>query len=80
MLCLTLALPGLDTGLSQSSTPVPYTDATTGITFDTWSATTSQTTGGMTWGMVFPSTALSTDASEFIGILVRELKSCLEAL
>ncbi|CAI4217414.1 unnamed protein product [Parascedosporium putredinis] len=45
------------------------TDPGTGIVFDAWSATTTQTKGGMTIGMALPSNALTTDAKEFIGIL-----------
>lgn len=51
--------------LGQSSTPTAYTDPDTGITFDTWSTT------GMKWGFTFPSDGATTDATEFIGYLVR---------
>lgn len=47
-----------------------YTDADTGIIFDTWSATSTQTDGGLTVGFAFPEDALETDATEFIGLLV----------
>jgi cellobiose dehydrogenase (acceptor) len=49
---------------------VVYTDPGTGITFDTWTVPTSQTAGGLTFGVALPSTALTTDATEFIGYLV----------
>ncbi|KAI2625839.1 hypothetical protein GGR54DRAFT_654226 [Hypoxylon sp. NC1633] len=42
---------------------VPYTDPDTGIEFATW------TQGGQTIGMALPEDALTTDASEYIGIL-----------
>ncbi|KAH3601089.1 hypothetical protein KXW46_004168 [Aspergillus fumigatus] len=54
---------------AQSSTPVVYTDPATGIIFDTWTVPTSQTAGGLTFGVALPSTALTTDATEFIGYL-----------
>ena len=53
-------------GHAQSGTPTAYTDPGTGITFDTW----MDTSGTMTFGFAFPSNALTTDATEFIGILV----------
>ncbi|GFF94128.1 cellobiose dehydrogenase [Aspergillus udagawae] len=59
----------LEPCLGQSSTPVVYTDPGTGITFDTWTVPTSQTAGGLTFGVALPSTALTTDATEFIGYL-----------
>ncbi|KAF7586668.1 hypothetical protein BBP40_008517 [Aspergillus hancockii] len=54
---------------AQSGTPVVYTDAETGITFDTWSAPAGSGTGGLTFGVALPSSALTTDATEFIGYL-----------
>ncbi|KAI0150382.1 fungal cellulose binding domain-containing protein [Xylariaceae sp. FL1272] len=60
----------------QSSTATVYTDSATGITFDTWivpntadGGTATSTWGGLTFGMALPSTALTTDATEFIGYL-----------
>ncbi|KAH1683685.1 hypothetical protein KXW98_007749 [Aspergillus fumigatus] len=61
---------------AQSSTPVVYTDPATGIIFDTWTVPTSQTAGGLTFGVALPSTALTTDATEFIGYLVCPLADC----
>ncbi|KAI1843902.1 hypothetical protein JX265_003798 [Neoarthrinium moseri] len=55
--------------LAQSPTPVVYTDPTTGITFDTWPIANAGSAGGLTFGMVLPSTGLSTDSNEFIGYL-----------
>jgi cellobiose dehydrogenase (acceptor) len=68
---LTAALAAV---FAQSSTAVVYTDPKTGIKFDTWSVPDrntgfSGTYGGMTIGMALPSNALSTDATEYIGIL-----------
>lgn len=55
-----------------------YTDPETGIIFDTWSASTTQTNGGMMMGFAMPEDALEVDATEFIGILVRPLSfTCL---
>ncbi|KAH8680545.1 cellobiose dehydrogenase [Xylariales sp. PMI_506] len=58
---------------AQSSTPVVYTDSTTGITFDTWTiengGSGTETWGGMTIGIALPSNALTTDSNEFIGYL-----------
>lgn len=51
--------------------PNTFTHPGTGIVFNTWSASTAQTQGGFTLGMALPSNALTTDASEFIGYLVR---------
>ncbi|KAF7551666.1 cellobiose dehydrogenase [Stylonectria norvegica] len=53
----------LQHGFAQSSAATVYTDPDTGIIFDTWSST------NMKFGFTFPSDALNTDASEFIGIL-----------
>lgn len=47
-----------------------YTDADTGIIFNTWSASSTQTDGGLTVGFAFPEDALETDATEYIGLLV----------
>jgi cellobiose dehydrogenase (acceptor) len=48
-----------------------YKDPDTGIVFDTWTASDKVTNGGLTIGLALPSDALKTDASEFIGYLVR---------
>ena len=50
-----------------------YTDPETGIIFDTWSASSTQTKGGLTMGFAMPEDALETDATEFIGLLVCRL-------
>jgi hypothetical protein len=52
---------------------VTFTDPQTGIIFNSWGipADSPQTQGGFTFGMALPSNALSTDATEFIGYLVR---------
>ena len=50
---------------AQSSTPTSYTDPGTGIVFNSWTAP-----GGPTFGFTFPSNALTTDATEFIGYIV----------
>ncbi|KAI0106155.1 fungal cellulose binding domain-containing protein [Nemania sp. FL0031] len=62
--------------LGQSSTATVFTDSKTGITFDTWivpdtatGAAGTTTWGGMTIGLALPETALTTDATEFIGYL-----------
>ncbi|KAK3494806.1 uncharacterized protein B0T23DRAFT_118243 [Neurospora hispaniola] len=49
--------------------PKTFTHPDTGIVFNTWSASSSQTKGGFTLGMALPSNALTTDATEFIGYL-----------
>ncbi|KAI3546703.1 fungal cellulose binding domain-containing protein [Colletotrichum abscissum] len=59
----------LDGAAAQSPTPVVLTDSKTGIIFDTWSATSAQTAGGMTYGFALPQNALTTDANEFVGYL-----------
>jgi cellobiose dehydrogenase (acceptor) len=55
--------PFVQHAAAQSSTPTSYTDPDSGIIFDTWS------TNGMRFGVALPSNALTTDATEFIGIL-----------
>ncbi|KAK8091318.1 Cellobiose dehydrogenase [Apiospora phragmitis] len=50
---------------AQAGTPTHYTDADTGIVFDTWPVSS-----GMTFGVALPSDALTADADEFIGIFV----------
>ncbi|KAE8139037.1 hypothetical protein BDV38DRAFT_281595 [Aspergillus pseudotamarii] len=54
---------------AQSGTPVAYTDSETGITFDTWSVPAGTGTGGLVFGVALPGSALTTDATEFIGYL-----------
>jgi cellobiose dehydrogenase (acceptor) len=58
--------------MTQSGAATIYKDLSTGIIFDTWS-----TSSGMTLGLAIPQNGLSTDATEFIGILVRRLLSLL---
>ncbi|THC95063.1 hypothetical protein EYZ11_005458 [Aspergillus tanneri] len=55
--------------LAQNPQPTVYTDPTTGICFDVWDIPGDSKTGGMAFGMALPSTALKTDATEFIGYL-----------
>lgn len=45
-----------------------YTDPSTNITFPTWSDNS-----GLTFGMIVPPEALTTDTYEYIGYLVRQL-------
>lgn len=59
---------------AQSGTPVKYTDPGTGIVFDTWPVPSSTSAGGLTFGVALPSNALTVDANEFIGYLVRLTK------
>jgi Cytochrome domain of cellobiose dehydrogenase len=67
-----IALPS---ALAQSSTPVTFTDAASGIIFNTWPvADGGSTAGGFTFGLALPSNALTVDANEFIGYLVRSLR------
>ena len=56
---------------AKSGAPVAYTDSETGITFDTWSVPAGTGTGGLVFGVALPGSALTTDATEFIGYLVR---------
>lgn len=51
---------------AQASVPIPYTDADTGIVFNTWSA------ANIRFGLTFPGDGKETNADEFIGIIVRE--------
>lgn len=70
------AVAVLPSALGQNSAPVTITDAGTGIVFNTWGLPNGspQTQGGFTFGVALPSNALTTDASEFIGYLVRLVK------
>ncbi|PKS12504.1 hypothetical protein jhhlp_000711 [Lomentospora prolificans] len=49
--------------LAFAQEPTPYTDADTGIGFNTWS------TPSVRYGMALPADALETDATEYIGLL-----------
>lgn len=61
---------------AQSATPATFKDPATGIILNTWSVPDRNAGGfqgaygGMKIGMALPSTALTTDATEFIGLLV----------
>jgi len=50
-----------------------FTDAASGITFNSWGIPNGSpsTQGGFRFGMALPQDALTTDATEFIGYLVR---------
>ncbi|KAL2833136.1 hypothetical protein BJY01DRAFT_253629 [Aspergillus pseudoustus] len=61
--------PHLQPALAQSSAAVAYTDADTGITFDTWTVAPTSSAAGLTFGVALPEDALTSDASEFIGYL-----------
>ncbi|KAF7594761.1 hypothetical protein BBP40_008468 [Aspergillus hancockii] len=54
---------------SQAPEPTVYTDPSSGITFDTWNLPGNSKTGGLTFGVALPSTALKEDATDFIGYL-----------
>ena len=47
-----------------------WTDPDSGIIFDTWSVTDTQSKGGLTIGFTFPEDALENDATELLGVLV----------
>ncbi|KAF6794624.1 cellobiose dehydrogenase [Colletotrichum sojae] len=66
---LLAASPLLDGAEAQASTPTIYTEPSTGIVFNTWSASNAQTPGGMTYGFALPENALTTDANEYVGYL-----------
>jgi cellobiose dehydrogenase (acceptor) len=57
--------------LAQGPDPTTFTDAETGIVFNSWgiSPESTQTRGGFNFGVALPSDGLSTDANEFIGYL-----------
>lgn len=67
-------------GLAQDPQPKVYNDSLTGISFNTWNIESTTVTGGMTFGMALPSTAMKTDATEFIGYLVRALSPHLASI
>ncbi|TDZ27319.1 Cellobiose dehydrogenase [Colletotrichum spinosum] len=65
-----LAASSLFDGVAtQASAPTIFTDPTTGITFNAWSATNAQTAGGLTYGFALPENALTVDANEYVGYL-----------
>ncbi|KAK3321309.1 hypothetical protein B0T19DRAFT_445081 [Cercophora scortea] len=53
-----------NSGLAQDDGPANYTDKASGIVFNTW-----RPTKDLTFGMALPASALTVDATEFIGIL-----------
>lgn len=63
----------LPSALAQNNAPVTFTDADSGIIFNSWSIANGapQTQGGFKFGVALPEDALTTDASEFLGYLVR---------
>ncbi|KAF5861547.1 hypothetical protein ETB97_012796 [Aspergillus alliaceus] len=69
----------LQTCWAQSGVPETYTDSETGITFDTWSAPAGTGNGGLVFGVALPATALTTDATEFIGYLKCNSKDAVAA-
>ncbi|KAK4661395.1 uncharacterized protein QC763_702650 [Podospora pseudopauciseta] len=66
------AVASLPSAFGQNNVPNTFTDAETGIVFNSWGIPNGspQSQGGWTFGMALPSDALSTDATEFIGYLV----------
>lgn len=60
----------LSGSLSQNSQPTVYREPVTGINFNTWNVLGSSGTGGLTFGMALPSTAMKSDATEVLGYLV----------
>ncbi|KAK4106178.1 carbohydrate-binding module family 1 protein [Parathielavia hyrcaniae] len=68
---LAAAASFLPSALGQNNEPITFTDAETGIVFNSWTvpAESGQTQGAFTFGMALPSNALTTDATEFIGYL-----------
>lgn len=68
-----LAAAALPSVFAQGPMPETFTDAETGIVFNSWGVPNGspQTQGGITFGVALPSDGLSSDASEFIGYLVR---------
>jgi cellobiose dehydrogenase (acceptor) len=62
----------LPSAFAQNNEPITFTDADSGITFNSWAIPNggAQTQGGFRFGMALPSDALQKDASEFIGYLV----------
>ncbi|KAK4155189.1 cellobiose dehydrogenase [Chaetomidium leptoderma] len=67
---LAAAASFLPSAFAQNNAPVTFTDAASGIVFNSWSiANGPQTKGGFTFGVALPSNALTTDATEFIGYL-----------
>lgn len=68
---LAAAASFLPSALAQNNAPVTFTDADSGIIFNSWSIANGapQTQGGFKFGVALPEDALTTDASEFLGYL-----------
>jgi cellobiose dehydrogenase (acceptor) len=68
---LAAAASFLPSALAQNNAPVTFTDADSGIIFNSWGIANGapQTQGGFQFGMALPENALETDASEFLGYL-----------
>ena len=64
------ALAVLSGVLAQDPVPKVYKEPESGISFNTWNVPGSSGTGGLTFGMALPSTAMKQDATEFMGYLV----------
>ncbi|KAL4797743.1 hypothetical protein BDV19DRAFT_387170 [Aspergillus venezuelensis] len=54
---------------AQAPTGTRYTDATTNISLTTWDIPEVSGTGPLKFGLTLPSTALETDATDFVGYL-----------
>ncbi|KAL4784338.1 hypothetical protein BJX76DRAFT_357184 [Aspergillus varians] len=65
----TIATTLLSTSHAQAPNGTPYTDPTTNISFSTWDIPKSSGAGPLTFGLALPTSALETDATEFIGYL-----------
>ncbi|KAM7190445.1 hypothetical protein V8F20_009728 [Naviculisporaceae sp. PSN 640] len=59
---LLATLAGVQTVMAQDA--IPYTDQASGIVFNTWAPSPQ-----LTFGLTLPSNALTTDATEFIGMI-----------
>ncbi|KAH6849701.1 hypothetical protein B0I37DRAFT_94521 [Chaetomium sp. MPI-CAGE-AT-0009] len=68
---LAAAASFLPSALAQNNAPVTFTDADSGIIFNSWGIANGapQTKGGFQFGVALPENALQTDASEFLGYL-----------
>ncbi|KAK5663896.1 hypothetical protein OQA88_105 [Cercophora sp. LCS_1] len=66
-----LAVAALPSVFAQGPTPETFTDAETGIVFNSWGipGDSPRTQGGFNFGVALPSDGLSSDANEFIGYL-----------
>lgn len=72
-------MPDVQQSSAQSGPPATYTDPASGVIFNTWSVPDrnaggfSGAYGGMKIGLALPQNALTVDATEYIGILVRTM-------